>query len=79
VSAPLVPISEVRTYTRTELDRGTCSSCGEQHAVIGVGPKCHPRSPMTAVYVRASGKLVLTCSVCGTGAAIIQVAWAVPS
>lgn len=79
MTTPLVPIAEARTYTRAELDRGTCSDCGKPHAVMGVGPKCHLRAPMHAQYVRATGQLVLTCSVCGTGAAVIQIAWAVPS
>lgn len=78
MTAPLAPVN-ARVYTRTELDRGVCADCGWPHAVVGVGPKCHPRSPMHARYERASGTIVLLCSVCDTAAAIIQVAWVVPS
>jgi hypothetical protein len=79
MTTPLIPFAQAPTYTRTELDRGVCADCGQAHPIVGVGPKCHPRVPMLAQYHREGGKLVLTCSVCGVAAAIIQVAWAVPS
>lgn len=52
--------------TKKDLDAAGCSTpgCQHDHTILHFRGRCHPHGPVSALYDRRSGEIVISCARC---------------
>jgi len=67
-------VEEVQIVNKDYLDHTCCSNdnCTNDHSEMYLSGDCHMRAPLYIKYVKKTGQLEITCSICNAQVVNIQ-------